>query len=362
MDVNTQNKKSLIVQGGGQKGAFAAGVLDAFKKKHYDPFSLYIGTSAGALNVAAFVAGQTGLGLDFILNYTTNKRFFELNKFMTKERPMDLDWAFQLVESGEFPLDIEKGKRILGEDKQALACMTNVEEVKDYYYPIFSDNWFDVLRATCAIPMLYFRDIEFDGATWVDGGVTATIPVQESYRRGVKDMVVITTAQVIKEPQPESSAITQLRNSIDLDVDQLVRKYGLVGHRNKLQEFQKQFVDKLAELQASSQSRFDLSNHIPKQWIEDKEKLAQIIDQQAKRLDFSMLKPQKMDMLVSHYMNHTNAIEFMNAPPEEVNIDCIAPKTALATKELLSSRVDILHDYQLGLQAGAEYLASKADN
>lgn len=362
MDVTAQNKKSLIVQGGGQKGAFAAGVLDAFKKRQYDPFSLYIGTSAGALNIAAFIAGKTGLGLDFILNYTTNKRFFELNKFMKKERPMDLDWAFQLIESGDFPLDIDKGKHILGEGKQALACMTNVEEIKDYYYPIFSDNWLDVLRATCAIPMLYFRDIEFDGATWVDGGVTATIPVHESYRRGVKDMVVITTAEVIKKAQPESTTMTQFRNSLDLDVDQLIRKYGLAGHRNKLLEFQKQFADKLAELQASSQSRFDLSNHIPKQWIEDKEKLAQIIEQQTKRLDFSMLKPQKMDMLVSHYMNHTNAVEFMNTPPEGVNIDCIAPKSPLATKELLSSRVDILHDYQLGLQAGAEYLESQVDS
>lgn len=42
-------KIALVVQGGGQRGIFTAGVFDAFLEAGFDPFELYIGTSAGAL-------------------------------------------------------------------------------------------------------------------------------------------------------------------------------------------------------------------------------------------------------------------------------------------------------------------------
>ncbi|GAL15542.1 serine protease [Vibrio astriarenae] len=138
---------------------------------------------------------------------------------------MDLDWAFQFVETGEFPLDIEKGKARLGRNRQALACITHVEEMKDYYYPIFADNWFDVLRATCAIPMLYFHDIEFDGATWVDGGVTASIPVREAYRRGANEIVVITTDAILEQDKEDKFdlSIERFKQELDTGLDPLIQ-------------------------------------------------------------------------------------------------------------------------------------------
>jgi predicted patatin/cPLA2 family phospholipase len=364
-----QNKKyALAVQGGGQKGAFAAGVLDKFKKENFDPFSLYLGTSAGALNVASFVAGQPGLGLDFILNYTTRERFFDFNKFVKKEQPMDLDWAFELVNSGDFPLDIEKGRQNLGTEKQALACITNVDEVKDYYYPMFSEDWFDVMRATCAIPMLYFRDIEFDGAKWVDGGVTATIPAEEAYRRGFKDIVVITTSPIVaqstdKAPPPvEASAVDELqeaplarfRQELEEGLTPYIEKYKLHGHKEKLLDFQKQFSNKINEL--SQDIKLPSFDSVTSEWLPEKEKLSQLLAQQQQRLLQKASSNKNMDMLVQHYMNHNAARQFIHTPPEGVNMFEIAPSVALKSKGLMSSKSDILHDYEVGLLAGKEFL------
>ncbi|MGR5166047.1 patatin-like phospholipase family protein [Vibrio astriarenae] len=347
---------ALVVQGGGQKGAFAAGVLDYFKKQEFDPFSLYLGTSAGALNVAAYVAGQPGLGLDFILNYSTQNRFFDFNKFLRKEQPMDLDWAFQFVETGEFPLDIEKGKSRLGRNRQALACITHVEEMKDYYYPIFADNWFDVLRATCAIPMLYFHDIEFDGATWVDGGVTASIPVQEAYRRGANEIVVITTAPILEQEKEDKFglSIERFKHGLDTGLEPLIQKYGLHGHRDTLVDFRNQFVDKLSLWQESRKQ--DLFDRISPEWLPDTEKLTQMLSEQKDKLNFSKPSSQKMDMLVNHYANHEAVKEFMRTPPEGVNIHEISPQNGLMTKGLLSSKDDIMADYENGQLAGFEFL------
>ncbi|MDR9831275.1 patatin family protein [Vibrio sp. FNV 38] len=348
------NRFALVVQGGGQKGAFAAGVLDYFKKQQFDPFSLYLGTSAGALNVAAYVAGQPGLGLDFILNYSTQDRFFDFNKFLRKEQPMDLDWAFQFVETGEFPLDIERGRHRLGRQRQALACVTNVEEMKDYYYPIFADNWFDVLRATCAIPMLYFNDIEFDGSTWVDGGVTASIPVEEAYRRGANEIVVISTERVLEHDQADKfdGSIERFKKELDLGLEPLIDKYGLHGHRDRLVDFRNQFVDKLSSWQETRKE--DLLGRIS--WLPEPDKLSQMLAEQKQKLNFTKPSSQKMDMLVNHYISHEAVKEFMRQPPKGVTIHEIAPKNGLMSRGLLSHRDDILADYENGQLAGFEFL------
>ncbi|WP_295890417.1 patatin family protein [uncultured Vibrio sp.] len=356
-------KAALVVQGGGQKGAFSAGVLDQFKQQHFNPFSYYLGTSAGALNIAAFIAGQTGLALDFILNYTTNQRFFDFNKFVQKDQHMDLDWAFQFIERGEFPLDIEKGKAFLetpylGQNREALACITHVEELKDYYYPIFSDKWFDVLKATSAIPVLYFDDIEFDGATWVDGGVTSTIPVEEAYRRGATELVVITTEpitnEVVEKAKPPSPTLTQLSLEVETGLELLIQKYGLVGHVDKLTEFQRQFVKGIDQLKQDYPSlSFSSSN---KSWVPEAERLVSLIKEQSIKHNFKGDGSKKMEMLVSHYLNHEIAKEFMIEPPEEVSIHEISPLTPLSSKGLLSNKDDILSDYQQGALAGKEFI------
>lgn len=372
---NQKDKYSLIVQGGGQKGAFASGVLDKFIDAGFDPFSLYIGTSAGALNVSSFVTKQRGIGLDFILNYTTRERFFDMNKFLQKQQPMDLDWAFDFVNSGEFPLDLSLGKQNLGDDKVALACITDVEELKDYYYPIFADNWFDVLRATCAIPMLYYHDIEFDGKKWVDGGVSATIPVEESYRRGINNMVVISTIPKPKEsltlPTPVRESLDKWKKELEEGLETHIRHLKVSGTKEKLAEFQKQFSEKVADMKADYQrltgprlesyrDQYKLMTADKlnlKQWIQDKEKLARLIDIQNKRTPFSRSSTSHLDMLVSHYANHAEVEQFLLSPPDDVNLWHIQPERELSSKGLLSQKDQILEDYEHGIAIAAEFLA-----
>ncbi|WP_315855373.1 patatin-like phospholipase family protein [Vibrio hangzhouensis] len=372
---NKKEKYSLIVQGGGQKGAFAAGVLDKFIDVGFDPFSLYIGTSAGALNVSSFVTKQRGLGLDFILNYTTRERFFDLNKFIQKQQPMDLDWAFEFVNSGEFPLDIAQGKANLGEDRVALACITDVEELKDYYYPIFADNWFDVLKATCAIPMLYYHDIEFDGKKWVDGGVSATIPVEESYRRGINNMVVISTIPEQKAKPVASSAIRESldkwKKELEEGLDMHLHHLKVSGTTERLVEFQKQFSDKLNAMKLDYQrltgprlesyreqyktltaQKLNLSN-----WLSEKDKLTHLIDIQNKRIPFSRNGTRHLDMLVSHYANHAEVEQFLLSPPDDVNLWHIQPQHELSSKGLLSQKDQILEDYEHGFAKAGDFLA-----
>ncbi|GAL15541.1 predicted esterase of the alpha-beta hydrolase superfamily [Vibrio astriarenae] len=81
-----------------------------------------------------------------------------------------------------------------------------------------------------------------------------------------------------------------------------------------------------------------------------------MITEQKDKLNFSKPSSQKMDMLVNHYANHESVKEFMREPPEGVTIHEIAPQKTLQTKGLLSSKDDIMADYESGQLAGFEFL------
>lgn len=53
-----QNRQALVVEGGGMRGAFTSGVLDAFLQQQFNPFDLCVGVSSGSTNVANYLAAQ----------------------------------------------------------------------------------------------------------------------------------------------------------------------------------------------------------------------------------------------------------------------------------------------------------------
>ena len=57
---------ALVAEGGGQRGAFTAGVLDSWLISNFNPFGILIGTSAGAQNIASYLSKQTGYAYSLI--------------------------------------------------------------------------------------------------------------------------------------------------------------------------------------------------------------------------------------------------------------------------------------------------------
>ena len=49
------NKIAIVVEGGGFKSAFSAGVLDSFIINNFDPFDIYVGVSGGAMNLTSYI-------------------------------------------------------------------------------------------------------------------------------------------------------------------------------------------------------------------------------------------------------------------------------------------------------------------
>ena len=105
--VAVPGRTALIVEGGGLRGIFAAGVLDAFLEADFDPFNLYLGVSAGANNLSSYVAQQRGRNYRVYTHYALHPEFINVRKYLRGGHLMDLDWLWEESLSG-LPFDVNR--------------------------------------------------------------------------------------------------------------------------------------------------------------------------------------------------------------------------------------------------------------
>lgn len=346
-------KTALVAQGGGQRGIFTAGVLDAFLLSNFDPFDEFYGTSAGALNICAFLSRQAELGKSFILDLTTDPEFFHLFSFMRRKQYLNLKWALDKICDYPYKLDIDMGRRVVGH-RRAFAATTDVNTLKDHYLPMLQEDWYQVLMATSAIPTLFEGTVAHQGNEFIDGGVSASIPVQEAWRQECRSIIVIRTEQyVTEEPklvEDEPVAIespTWFRGSLNNlqlqwqeKVDQWSGDWGAFFESRKLKASSLKQEEQLKLLNGG-------------RWLFGAGDIYRLSHWFGERFDSGLA-----DMLMVHYQTYSLTSEFIKNPPDDCFIWQIAPDQPLKTSSLLSDVDDILHDYQVGLDAGFRFVES----
>lgn len=195
-------KLALVCEGGGQRGIFTAGVLDEFMRARFNPFELFLGTSAGAQNLSAYVCNQPGYARKVITRYTTSREFFDPMRFVRGGNLIDLDWLVEATAS-KMPLAMDVAARHFDDGKAFYMCASRADDYSPGYFSPTRENWMDQIRASSAIPGFYRPGVTMDGVNWLDGGVSDAIPVQEAVKRGAKTVVVIRTvpSQMYYTPQ-----------------------------------------------------------------------------------------------------------------------------------------------------------------
>ncbi len=195
-------KIALVCEGGGQRGIFTAGVLDEFMRARFNPFDTFLGTSAGAQNLSAYVCNQPGYAHRVITHYTTTREFFNPVRFVRGGNLIDLDW---LVDSTahQMPLAMNNAYRLFDNGKLFQMCACRSDDYGATYFTPQKTNWMDIIRASSAIPGFYRTEVSLDGVRYLDGGVSDAIPVREAARLGAETLVVIRTvpSQMFYTPQ-----------------------------------------------------------------------------------------------------------------------------------------------------------------
>ena len=186
------NNTALVAEGGGQRGIFTAGVLDSWLHAGFNPFDVLIGTSAGAQNLSSYMSCQQGFGRHAILSLSRDPQFFKLHRAFIGKHAIDLDWYFEQVEKAENNLNIGCGEERL-KNRKLLFSATKEDDRSAQFFEPTRENWLTVLKASSALPMLYKKGVKIGEHHYVDGGLSAPIPVEEAYKQGAKRIVVIRT-------------------------------------------------------------------------------------------------------------------------------------------------------------------------
>jgi len=188
-------KKVLVLEGGGMRGIFPVGVLQAFADRGYFPWKQVIGSSAGALTGAAYIAGQVYLARDaFFTTLLSNKFIHYKNIFRQDKHIIDLDWMLETIVNGREQLDIKKLKQTC----PLLISATAIHEDKPpetIFLDTRKDDVLTALKATAALPYLYRGFVHWDDCLLLDGGLLAPVPYQKALSLGYKekDILVVLT-------------------------------------------------------------------------------------------------------------------------------------------------------------------------
>ncbi|WP_245883895.1 patatin-like phospholipase family protein [Vibrio albus] len=355
-----EQKTALVAQGGGQRGIFTAGVLDAFLLSDFDPFDSFYGTSAGALNLSPYLCQQPGLAKAFIMDLTTTPEFFHLFSYIRRKQQMNLDWALEQIKHYPYKLDLDMGKRTL-KRREAYAAVTNTATLRDEYLPIIHHQWFDILRATCAIPGLYYHPVKIGDTEYVDGGVSAAIPVQEAWRQGARNLVVIMTeipgrkenkvAEVLSEvvTQTDSDWFKRPISAIQHHWEQTVESWKVDW--NHFREGQVGSIHTGKSPQSNDDTKKRLNTINGGRWLFGAGDVYRLSHLLGNEFDSGLA-----DLLMMHYQTYSLTERFMAHPPEDSFIVTICPSQPLRSSSLMSKKEDLQFDYELGLEAGYHYI------
>lgn len=191
----------LVLEGGGMKGIYTAGVLDFFLEKEMD-FSSCYGVSAGACHLCSFLSKQKKRAYRVAVNYLDNKRYCSIFSLLTTGDLFGVNMCYDLIPNYLDPYDFEAFQRYEG---KAYAVVTNIRTGEAEYIQL-EDMHKDIqaVRASSSMPLVS-RSVKIGEEYYLDGGIADSIPIARSIADGNGKNIVVMTKETGFYRKPESN-------------------------------------------------------------------------------------------------------------------------------------------------------------
>ena len=183
-------KVGLVLEGGGMRALFTAGVLDALLDVKELDIDGIVGVSAGALFGVNYVSGQKERAIRYNKKYARDKRYMGLYSWITTGNAVNEEFAFYEI---PFKLDVFDQEKFKHSKIDFYVVMTNVESGKPEYV-LIKDVFkqMEYLRATSALPFAS-KIIEINGKKYLDGGISDSIPIDYCESLGYDKIILVLT-------------------------------------------------------------------------------------------------------------------------------------------------------------------------
>ncbi|MBR4085777.1 MAG: patatin family protein [Lachnospiraceae bacterium] len=182
----------LVLEGGGMKGAYTAGVLDFFLEKEMEFASVY-GVSAGAVHMCSYLSKQKGRSIRISTKYGADPRYCSIASLLLTGDLFNVKTCYDTVPNKWEPFDHETYESYQG---KAYAVVTNIETGKPEYLLVDEcREGLQKVRASASLPLVS-RNVPIGDKLYLDGGCSDSIPIAKSIMDGNKKNVVILTKEV----------------------------------------------------------------------------------------------------------------------------------------------------------------------
>lgn len=185
-------KVGLIAEGGGMRGAYTAGVLEAFLNQDIQ-FPYVIGVSAGANTLCSYVSKQKLRNKRIFTEWITDKRFINWRNILTEGAYFGMSFLFDEIPTVLDPFDINNFRRNKTCFKVGVTnCLTGKSEFFEPKKALTLEEVNKILKASSSLPFIS-RKVYLNGIPYLDGGLSEAIPIRQAQKDGYMYNVVILT-------------------------------------------------------------------------------------------------------------------------------------------------------------------------
>ncbi len=197
-------RTGLVLEGGGMRGIYTAGVLDVFME-HGITFDGVMGVSAGALIGCSYVSGQRGRSIRYYKKYCRDERFMSFTNLFRRGELVSTQFCYHDIPERLDPFDYEA---FASSGTKFYAASSNLETGRPEYIQVTDMmKQIDAMRASASLPFVS-HIVRYGGMKLLDGGCTDSVPLREMIGMGyAKNVVVLTRdANYVKKPIPVALA------------------------------------------------------------------------------------------------------------------------------------------------------------
>lgn len=181
----------LVLEGGGMKGVYTAGVLDFFLDQGID-FAKCYGVSAGACCLCSYLSRQRGRAYATMTDYVEDRNYFGVASLLKTGDLFNADMCYRQIPEILNPFDYEAFDQ---NPSKGYAVVTNIETGRPEYIRL-KEMHRDIVavQASASLPLIS-RNVRIGEKLYLDGGISDSIPLLHAMADGNRKNVVVMTKE-----------------------------------------------------------------------------------------------------------------------------------------------------------------------
>jgi predicted patatin/cPLA2 family phospholipase len=186
-------KKSLVLEGGGMRGMYTAGVTDVFMENNIN-FDLIVGVSAGATFGCNVKSKQIGRTIRYNKRFCKDPRYSSFRSFIKTGDYFGAKFCYETLPN---ELDVFDTQTFKNSPEEFYVVCTDVKSGNPVYHQLKNGDAEDLIwmRASASMPLVS-QTVQIDDLTLLDGGISDSIPLKFCQSLGAqKNLVVLTQPQ-----------------------------------------------------------------------------------------------------------------------------------------------------------------------